>query len=97
MVDKLKENVVSLATEQALYPQEAPAKLKKKKGALFIGVPKESSYQENRVGLTPESVRVIVNNGHSVWVETGAGKTSNYPDNEYSDAGAKVVYTKSEV
>lgn len=97
MVNKLKENVVSLATEQALYPQEAPAKLKKTKGALFIGVPKESSYQENRVGLTPESVRVLVSNGHSVWIEAGAGKTSNYSDNEYSDAGAKVIYTQREI
>ncbi|MGB3468523.1 MAG: alanine dehydrogenase [Cyclobacteriaceae bacterium] len=97
MVDRLKENVVSLAAEQALYPKEAPAKLKNTKGALIIGIPKECSYQENRVALNPESVRVLVNNGHTVRVETNAGKTANYLDNEYSEAGAEVIYTRREV
>ncbi len=97
MVDKLQKEVISLAKEQALYPQEAPAKLKKGKGALFIGVPKESAYQEKRIALKPESVQVLVTNGHKVWIEAGAGQSSNYGDNQYSEAGATIVYSQKEV
>ncbi|MEL7148715.1 MAG: alanine dehydrogenase [Bacteroidota bacterium] len=93
----MKKEMSSLAVGQVLYPQEAPAKLKKSKGALFIGVPTELSFQENRVSLKPESVQVLVNNGHTVWIEAGAGLSSNYNDNEYSEAGAKIIYSQKEV
>ena len=97
MVERMKKEMSSLAAGQVLYPQEAPVKLKKSKGALFIGVPTELSFQENRVSLKPESVQVLVNNGHEVWVEAGAGLSSNYSDNEYSEAGAKIIYSQKEV
>ena len=48
MVERMKQELSSLAAGQALYTQEAPAKLKKSKGELFIGVPTELSFQENR-------------------------------------------------
>jgi len=96
MVEKSKQKVTSLATEQVLYPQESPLKFKKSKGALFIGMPKESSYQENRVALKPESVQVLVSNGHTVYVETGAGEACNYSDNEYNEVGARIVYSAKE-
>ncbi len=96
MVEKIKSEVESLA-KGALFPQEALVKLKESKGELFIGVPKETSHQENRVSLKPESVSVLINNGHKIWVETGAGDSSNYSDQEYSDAGAKIVYSNKEV
>ena len=70
----------------------------KPKGAqLLIGIPKETSFNENRVTLTPEAVGVLVNNGHRVVVEYKAGDGANYQDKEYSDAGAKIAYTKKEV
>ena len=70
----------------------------KPKGAqLHIGIPKETSFNENRVTLTPEAVGVLVNNGHKVVVEYKAGDGANYQDKEYSDAGAKIAYTKKEV
>lgn len=69
--------------------------LKKKK--LFIGIPKESSFQENRIALVPEAVSVLVNNGHEVVVEHGAGEGAFYFDNDYSEAGARIVYDKAEV
>ena len=97
MVERMKQELSSLAAGQALYTQEAPAKLKKSKGELFIGVPTELSFQENRVSLKPESVQVLVSNGHTVWVEAGAGLSSNYGDNEYSEAGAKIIYSQKEV
>jgi alanine dehydrogenase len=70
----------------------------KPKGAeLFIGIPKETSFQENRVTLTPEAVNVMVMNGHRVVMETKAGCGASYTDQDYSEAGAKIVLTKREV
>ncbi|MFT6867634.1 MAG: alanine dehydrogenase [Cyclobacteriaceae bacterium] len=97
MADKMKSGFAELAREQSLYTQEAPAKIKRSKNSLFIGVPKEISLQERRVALKPESVDVLVNNGHEVWVEAGAGTSANFTDNEYSEAGAKIVRSAKEV
>jgi alanine dehydrogenase len=70
----------------------------KPKGAeLFIGMPKETSFSENRIALTPEAVGVLVANGHRVVVETKAGDGASYTDNNYSEAGAKIAYDKKEV
>lgn len=64
---------------------------------LLIGIPKEIAFQENRIGLTPDAVSVIVANGHNVMVESMAGTGSRYTDNDYSEAGAKIVFEKEEV
>jgi alanine dehydrogenase len=70
----------------------------KPKGAeLFIGIPKETSFSENRIALTPEAVSVMIANGHRVVVETKAGHGASYSDNDYSEAGAKIAYDKKEV
>ena len=70
----------------------------KPKGAeLFIGIPCETAYQENRIALTPEAVSVLVANGHKVIMETKAGEGSSYSDRDYSEAGAKIVHSKKEV
>ena len=62
---------------------------------MHIGIPRETSFNENRIALTPEAVGVIVANGHQVSVETNAGMGSNYSDRDYSEAGAKIVYDKN--
>lgn len=70
----------------------------KPKGAeLSIGIPSETSYQENRIALTPEAVSVLVANGHQVIMETKAGEGASYSDRDYSEAGAKIVHSKKEV
>ena len=70
----------------------------KPKGAeLLIGIPKENSFNENRIALTPEAVGVMIANGHQVVVETKAGDGASYTDNDYSEAGAKIAYDKKEV
>lgn len=56
-----------------------------------IGVPKETKDQEFRVGLTPSSVRVLTENDHKVFVETGAGAGAGFSDEDYIQAGAKIV------
>jgi alanine dehydrogenase len=56
-----------------------------------IGVPNEVKDQEFRVGLTPSSVRVLCDRGHSVCVETGAGLGSGFTDIDYTQAGAVIA------
>lgn len=63
----------------------------------FIGIPCELDSQEKRVSLTPAAVSVLVNNGHKVWIETKAGLGSSYEDQEYSEVGAKICYSKKEI
>ncbi|MCU0388316.1 MAG: alanine dehydrogenase [Chitinophagaceae bacterium] len=71
--------------------------IKTKDADLFIGIPKETAFQENRIGLIPEAVGVLVANGHDVWIESKAGEGSGYSDHDYSDAGAKIKYDKQEI
>ena len=71
--------------------------VKPKGTELLIGIPKETAFQENRIALTPESVGVLVSNGHKVVMEHKAGDGSKYTDINYSEAGAKIVYDKTEV
>nr|HPI55694.1 alanine dehydrogenase [Chitinophagaceae bacterium] len=78
-------------------PLEETLEIAHKKQSVFIGIPKENSFQENRVPLTPSAVSVIVNNGNRVVVEHNAGVASSFADNEYSEAGAQIVYDKREI
>ena len=91
-----KEALMSL-TKGVLLPQEEMLEVGRKKGKLLIGIPKEISFQENRVPLVPDAVSLLVNNGHHVIIESNAGKASNFQDNDYSEAGAEIVYSPEEV
>lgn len=71
--------------------------IKPKGESLFIGIPKETSFNENRIALTPEAVGVLVANGHQVVVESKAGQGASYTDKDYSEAGAKIAHSKKEV
>ena len=83
-------------TAVGLIPKESPAKVKRGKGGLTIGIPKEQSDEEKRIVLTPEAVGLLTNNGLNVIVESGAGLASKFSDQDFSDAGAKVVYSSKE-
>jgi len=87
----------NLAQQTALYPQESPEAVKKQKGSLLIGLPKEVSLQENRIALTPEAVAILIRHGHEVLVERGAGEGAKFNDQEYSEAGAQIVASAKEV
>ena len=58
---------------------------------MLVGVPKEIKNHENRVGLSPSSVRELVRNQHDVVVETGAGAGIGSSDAEYASAGARIA------
>ncbi len=62
-----------------------------------VGVPKEVTESEFRVGLTPSSVLELVAHGHKVIVETGAGAGSGLADFEYEAAGAHIVASAAQV
>lgn len=95
-IEKKKTGFEALA-KSSLYPQEEMLRVKKGKSTFFIGLPKETSFQENRISLTPDAVALLVNHGHEVLVETKAGEGSKFSDKQYSEAGAKIAYSAQEV
>ncbi|QCK14412.1 alanine dehydrogenase [Mangrovivirga cuniculi] len=97
MTKQLKTGLEALSREHGLMTQEKPEPTKKEHKSLFIGIPKETAYQENRVSLTPEAVGLLVNNGHEILIEAGAGERSNFGDNEYSEAGARICYDPKQI
>lgn len=84
-------------SKQQLLPQEEMLEVLKRKGELFIGIPKETSFQEKRVCLTPDAVSALVTNGHRVLVEAGAGSDSKFSDKDYSEAGAEITKDTAKV
>ena len=80
-----------------LLPQEETLEILKRKGELFIGIPKETHFQETRVCLTPDAVSALVSHGHRVMVEAGAGEGAKFNDKDYSEAGAEVTKDKAKV
>jgi alanine dehydrogenase len=80
-----------------LLPQEETLEILKHKSSLFIGIPKETAFQEKRVCLTPDAVSAIVNNGHRVLIESGAGEDSKFSDREYSENGAEITNDPAKV
>ena len=78
-------------SKSQLLPQEEKLEISKQRSDLFIGIPKESSYQERRICLTPDAVNTLVSEGHRVMIESGAGLSASYSDQEFSDAGAEIT------
>jgi len=56
-----------------------------------FGVPKEIKPQENRIGLTPDSVKILTSNGNEVLVENNGGFEAGFDNDEYKKAGGKIV------
>lgn len=97
MAKGLREGMADIARQGLLQTQEATLETINRKNNLYIGIPKEISFQENRIALTPLSVALLVNNGHRVVLESGAGIAANFSDSEYSEQGAQIAYHKKEV
>jgi alanine dehydrogenase len=75
----------------SLMPQEEMLEVGKSKKQLTIGIPKEDQKFESRVALTPEAVDQLVNSGHEVLIESGAGDAANYSDTDYSELGGFIL------
>ncbi|HLP51472.1 MAG TPA: alanine dehydrogenase [Chitinophagales bacterium] len=92
-----KKDFEGIASKLGLQPMEQPSMVAQRKSKLFIGIPKERSFQEHRIGLTPESVKTLVANGHRIMIERDAGRDSSFFDNDYSEAGAEISDSREEV
>jgi alanine dehydrogenase len=88
---------ISPFTKEQLLPQEEKLEIARHKSQLFIGIPKETSFQERRICLTPDAVNSLTYQGHRVMIEAGAGVSSSYSDKEYSDAGAEITQDTKKV
>lgn len=97
MPDAVPPGFESLATSRAYFTQESMLAVETRRRKLFIGLPRETSLQENRICLTPEAVKHLVEAGHDIIMESGAGEPSKYSDHDYSEAGATIAYTAKEV
>ena len=84
-------------TKEELLPKPEMLEILKKKDELYIGIPKETHFQEKRICLTPKAVETLTENGHRIVVESGAGAGTNYTDRQYSEAGAKISYRPDDV
>ena len=62
---------------------------------MIIGVPKEIKLQEHRIGLTPDSVKVLHQKGHKILVETNGGLEAGFTDQDYKKSGA-IIYKYAE-
>jgi alanine dehydrogenase len=84
-------------SKQELQTQAERLEMRHGKKSLQIGIPKESSFEEKRVCLSPDSVHTLCNQGHQIIIETGAGLFSGFDDKSYSEAGATIAYDQNRV
>jgi alanine dehydrogenase len=86
-----------LSHQEQFMPREEVLEIYRARKNIVIGIPRETSYQENRVPLIPEAVRFLADNGHRIMIEAGAGQAAHFSDHEYSEAGGEIVYSPEEV
>jgi len=82
---------------RSLFPEECLLREIARQPRMSIGIPKENAAAETRLALTPEGVAIVTEEGHSVYVQRGAGIPMSYTDLQYSEAGAFMVDDASEV
>ena len=77
--------------EEELLPKEEKLEVLKKGRKFTIGIPKETCLDERRTCITPDAVQVLVDHGHTIIIESGAGKGSFFTDIQYSESGARIT------
>lgn len=95
--EKKKFGMLAHFAKEGMATQTERLEVDRKNERLRIGIPKESTLQENRVALVPSSVATLVGHGHEVSIEDGAGEKSNFSNNDFSEAGAQIIYDKKEI
>lgn len=88
---------ISPFSRAQLLPQEEKLEITRQKSELFIGIPKETCYQERRICLTPDGVNTLSQHGHSVLIEAGAGISAGYSDKDFTDNGATITHDTKKV
>ena len=92
-----KQGYPKYSHSEKFMPQEEVLEVYRSRKNMIIGIPKEITYQENRVPLVPEAVSFLSQHGHRILIEAGAGVTAHFSDHDYSEAGAEIVYSPEEV
>ena len=84
-------------TSESMIPQEKLYQNNDNRNSLNIGIPKEVCEFEKRLLLTPEAVAILIEAGHNVLIESGAGESIYYNDISYSEAGAQITDNRQKV
>jgi len=84
-------NIFTPFSEEDLMPKEEKLEVIKKGKQFSIGIPKETCLNERRTCITPDAVQVLVQHGHEIIVESGAGQGSFFTDLQYSESGAVIT------
>ncbi|MGE8554522.1 MAG: alanine dehydrogenase [Chryseobacterium jejuense] len=87
----MSTNIFTPFTEEELMPKEEKLEVIKKGKQFSIGIPKETCLNERRTCITPDAVQVLVEHGHEIIIESGAGEGSFFTDLQYSESGAKIT------
>ncbi|WP_374464528.1 alanine dehydrogenase [Chryseobacterium sp.] len=87
----MSTNIFTPFTEEELMPKEEKLEVIKKGKQFSIGIPKETCLNERRTCITPDAVQVLVEHGHEIIIEAGAGQGSFFTDLQYSESGAKIT------
>ncbi|MPS65984.1 MULTISPECIES: alanine dehydrogenase [Chryseobacterium] len=84
-------NIFTPFTEEELIPKAEKLEVIKKGKQFSIGVPKETCLNERRTCITPDAVQVLVEHGHEIIIESGAGQGSFFTDLQYAESGARIT------
>ncbi|NMR34328.1 alanine dehydrogenase [Chryseobacterium aquaticum] len=84
-------NIFTPFSEEELMPKEEKLEVIKKGKQFSIGIPKETCLNERRTCITPDAVQVLVQHGHEIIIESGAGQGSFFSDLQYSESGAIIT------
>ncbi|SIT09853.1 alanine dehydrogenase [Chryseobacterium ureilyticum] len=87
----MSTNIFTPFTEEELMPKEEKLEVIKKGKQFSIGIPKETCLNERRTCITPDAVQVLVEHGHEIIIEAGAGQGSFFTDLQYSESGARIT------
>lgn len=90
-----EEGLIHISSQ--LLPKEEMLAVEHHKSSIIIGVLTETDEDESRVCLTPESVGLLVEYGHRVLLQKGAGQKSGYSNMDYSEQGAQIIESLEEV
>ena len=91
------KSYLQFSGKEKLLPQEELLETMPRKNRFVIGIPKELSFNENRVSLVPDAVHLLVENGHRVLVERNAGSAANFPNDKYAEEGAEIIDSPEEI
>lgn len=97
MTEKEKLTEQSSSGSTFMMPKEEMLEIRRKGKKIRIGIPSDMDKVEYRVPLTPQAVELLVSYGHEILIEKEAGKSANYTDEEYRNAGALVMDNRKDI